>query len=97
MQPRHALAKTVSQAVTFSVQNVNRSKLACATDGAAYQMHGHLVGPRSALSSAKKRKRAAATLYLHGLGFGEWFWNFTAVPGLQLRHGAGAGAATSRS
>jgi pimeloyl-ACP methyl ester carboxylesterase len=74
--------KAVSQAVTFPVQNLNRSKLACSTDGAAYQLHGHLVGPRSALSSVRKRTRtAAATLYLHGLGFGEWFWNFTAVPG----------------
>lgn len=73
--------KTVSQAVTFSVQNLNRSKVACATDGAAYQLRGHVVGPRSALSSAKKRKRPAATLYLHGLGFGEWFWTFSAVRG----------------
>jgi pimeloyl-ACP methyl ester carboxylesterase len=73
--------KTTSKAVTFTVQNVNRSKLACATDGATYQLRGHIVGPRAALSGAAKRKRAAATLYLHGLGFGEWFWSFKAVPG----------------
>jgi pimeloyl-ACP methyl ester carboxylesterase len=74
---------TASKAVTFSVQNVNRSKLACGTDGATYQVKGHLVGPRSAIaSSSRSRKRArAATLYVHGLGFGEWFWNFSAVPG----------------
>jgi pimeloyl-ACP methyl ester carboxylesterase len=80
---------TVSKPITFNVQNVNRSKLPCATDGAAYQIKGHLVGPRSALASASKRKRRAkrfskpsATLYLHGLGFGEWFWNFRGFAGL---------------
>ena len=72
----------VSRAVTFSVQNLNRSRLACATDGATYPIKGHLIGPSSALASRKKRQRGrAATLYLHGLGFGEWFWHFTAVPG----------------
>jgi pimeloyl-ACP methyl ester carboxylesterase len=68
-----------SKAVIFSVQNVNRSKLSCATDGAAYQIRGHLVGRRSALASSARR-RPAATLYLHGLALGEWFWNFNAVP-----------------
>jgi pimeloyl-ACP methyl ester carboxylesterase len=74
---------TASKAVTFSVQNLNRSKLACGTDGATYQVKGHLVGPRSAIaSSSRSRKRGrAATLYVHGLGFGEWFWNFKGVPG----------------
>jgi pimeloyl-ACP methyl ester carboxylesterase len=70
-----------SKAVTFTVQNVNRSKLACSTDGATYQVKGHLVGPRSALAAKRRRGRAAVTLYLHGLGFGEWFWRFTGVPG----------------
>jgi pimeloyl-ACP methyl ester carboxylesterase len=74
---------TASKAVTFSVQNVNRSKLACGTDGATYQVKGHLVGPRSTIASSSRRRKhpRAATLYLHGLGFGEWFWNFNAVPG----------------
>jgi pimeloyl-ACP methyl ester carboxylesterase len=70
----------VSRAVTFSVQNINRSKLPCATDGATYQIRGHLVGPRSTLASSGRRRRGA-TLYLHGLSLGEWFWNFNAVPG----------------
>jgi pimeloyl-ACP methyl ester carboxylesterase len=74
---------TASKAVTFSVQNVNRSKLACGTDGATYQVKGHLVGPRATIASSSRRRKhpRAATLYLHGLGFGEWFWNFSAVPG----------------
>ena len=78
-----------SKPVTFNVQNVNRSKLPCATDGAAYQIKGHLVGPRATLAAASKSKRRAkrfpkpsATLYLHGLGFGEWFWNFRGFAGL---------------
>jgi pimeloyl-ACP methyl ester carboxylesterase len=73
--------KTVSRAVTFSVQNTNRSKLSCTTDGATYQIKGHLVGPRSALASSSARHGRAVTLYVHGLGFGEWFWNFNAVAG----------------
>src|SRR2546426_4739865 len=68
-----------SKAVTFSVQNVNRSKLSCATDGGTYQIKGHLVGPRSMIASSTRRRRSA-TLYLHGLALGEWFWNFNAVP-----------------
>jgi pimeloyl-ACP methyl ester carboxylesterase len=74
---------TDSKAVTFSVQNVNRSKLACGTDGATYQVKGHLVGPRSAIGSSSRRRKhtRAVTLYVHGLGFGEWFWNFSSVPG----------------
>jgi pimeloyl-ACP methyl ester carboxylesterase len=74
---------TLSKAVTFSVQNLNRSKLGCKTDGATYQIKGHLVGPRSAIAGSSRRRKhpRAATLYVHGLGFGEWFWNFKAVPG----------------
>ena len=73
--------KVASRAVTFTVQNTDRSKLACTTDGASYQIAGHLTGPQSALAAASRRRKPAATLYLHGLGFGEWFWNFAAVPG----------------
>jgi pimeloyl-ACP methyl ester carboxylesterase len=75
---------TASEAVTFSVQNVNRSKLACGTDGATYQLKGHLVGPRSTIVRSSRRHGKhprGVTLYLHGFGFGEWFWDFSAVPG----------------
>jgi pimeloyl-ACP methyl ester carboxylesterase len=65
-----------SKAVTFSVKNVNRSKLPCSTDGGAYDIKGHLTGPRSVLSRSSRR-RAGVALYLHGLGFGEWLWHFT--------------------
>jgi pimeloyl-ACP methyl ester carboxylesterase len=81
-------AKTASLPVTFTVQNVNQTKLACATDGATYQIKGHLTGPASVVKrsggEAARRKRSvrkrAVTLYLHGLGFGEWMWHFTAIP-----------------
>jgi pimeloyl-ACP methyl ester carboxylesterase len=67
--------------VTFTVQNVNRSKLPCTTDGASYQIKGHIVGPRSAQGKSSRRRKPAVTLYLHGLGFGEFFWSFKQVPG----------------
>jgi pimeloyl-ACP methyl ester carboxylesterase len=70
----------VSRAVTFAVRNTNSSALPCTSDGASYEVKGHLVAPRSALSTSKTRKRGV-TLYLHGRGFGEFLWNFTAVPG----------------
>jgi pimeloyl-ACP methyl ester carboxylesterase len=73
--------KVVSRTVTFAVQNVNRSKLPCTTDGAPYQIKGHIVGPRSALGKSSRRRKPAATLYLHGLAFGEFFWNFKQVRG----------------
>lgn len=33
--------------VTFTVQNVNGSKLACATDGKQYRIRGHIVAPKN--------------------------------------------------
>jgi pimeloyl-ACP methyl ester carboxylesterase len=73
--------RVASFPVTFSVQNVDRTKLPCGADGAAYQIKGHLTGPRSTLARSSRRAKRAVTLYVHGLGFGEWFWHFTAVPG----------------
>jgi pimeloyl-ACP methyl ester carboxylesterase len=64
--------------VQFAVQNVNRSQLPCGTDGAPYQIRGHITGPRSILAgTGRSRVAPTATLYLHGLGYGEWFWRFT--------------------
>jgi pimeloyl-ACP methyl ester carboxylesterase len=71
-----AAREVTSEAVTFSVRNTNGSLLPCASDGAAYQVKGDLVGPRSALSRGAGR---SATLYLHGFGYGEWLWHFTPV------------------
>ena len=62
-------SKSVSQAVTFTVENVNTSKLTCMTDGKPYKIRGHIVGPQRAVA-----RGAAVTLYLHGLELGEFFW-----------------------
>ncbi len=59
--------------ISFEVRNVNRSKVACASDGATYTVRGHLVAPTQGL---RARRLPATTLYLHGLSFGEFFWNF---------------------
>ena len=78
--------KTSSVAVTFTVRNTDTSKFACPSDGGTYDVKGHLTGPASALAStakAKKKKKKrpkGATLYLHGLGVGEWLWYFS-IPG----------------
>jgi len=64
--------------ISFTVRNVNRSRVACPSDGKTYTVRGHLVAPAGTLRGGPTR---TATLYLHGLGFGEFFWDFTAVGG----------------
>ena len=73
---RAADTTVVEQPVSFSVKNVNRTRLACATDGRSYTVRGHLVGTADQL-----RANGPVTLYLHGLGLGEFFWRLQAVPG----------------
>jgi pimeloyl-ACP methyl ester carboxylesterase len=76
-QPPRAAADTTagvsSSAVTFQVHNVNTSMVPCPTDGAAYTVKGHLTVPEGATPSA-------VVLDLHGLGYGEFFWDFQSVP-----------------
>jgi|GEM_PF-1691969 len=62
--------------ISFQVQNLNRSNVACESDGKTYTVRGHLIAPANIASSSN-----AVTLYLHGLGFGEFFWNFDDVAG----------------
>ncbi|GAC1628578.1 MAG: hypothetical protein NVS9B10_18630 [Nevskia sp.] len=64
--------------VSFRVQNSNRSQVSCTSDGLSYEIRGHLVGPRSLLDAATPQ---AVTLYLHGIGWGEYYWHFKSVPG----------------
>src|SRR2546425_2419113 len=79
--------KAASVSVTFTVKNTDTSQFACTSDGGTYQVKGHITGPASALGAASKKKKkkkkttSAATLYLHGLGLGEWFWNFQPISG----------------
>lgn len=69
----HGRREVSSRAVSFAVKNVNRSKLACETDGLDYTIRGHIVGP------AKSRSHpTSVTLYLHGLELGEFFWTYPA-------------------
>ncbi len=81
LAPAPAMAKTqtASYPVSFSVMNINRSAVPgvpCSADGAQYTVVGHLTGPKKALGKAKRN----VTVYLHGLGLGEWLWDFTPVP-----------------
>jgi pimeloyl-ACP methyl ester carboxylesterase len=64
--------------VNFTVQNVNRSKVACASDGKTYTVRGHITGPAGTLRS---KTIDGTTLYLHGLSFGEFFWRFDQATG----------------
>jgi pimeloyl-ACP methyl ester carboxylesterase len=66
--------EVVRRAVTFPVRNVDRSALPCTSDGAAYEVKGHLVEPGTS------RSPRSVSLYLHGLGSGEFLWNLNAVP-----------------
>lgn len=58
--------------VTFDVTNLNRSRLACQSDGKQYTVAGRLVAPRGRLGQPSR----AATLYLHEFGWGRFFWQF---------------------
>ncbi|TMD93977.1 MAG: alpha/beta hydrolase [Chloroflexi bacterium] len=78
--PRTAAEPSVqSHEVTFKVKNANDTTVPCPTDGAAYTIHGRLVGPPSQLSPDNPGR--AVMLGLHGLGYGEFFWDFQVVPG----------------
>jgi pimeloyl-ACP methyl ester carboxylesterase len=69
---RVGVGEIVDLPVRFDVRNANTSRVPCSSDGAEYRLAGTLVGPRSELDGG----RGAVTLYLHGLGYGEFFWRF---------------------
>jgi len=84
--------EVAQRAVSFTVQNVNRSKTPCHADGATYTVHGHLTGTSQSLADWQ-----SVTLLLHGLSYGEFFGDFTAVDGYNLaRWQAESGHATDR-
>ncbi len=64
--------------VSFTVRNTNTSRVPCTADGRTYTVKGHLIGPADRLNAGN---RQAAALYVHGLGYGEFFWNYKGVPG----------------
>lgn len=78
--------------VSFRVENVNRSKVPCLDQpsGGTVVIRGHLTGPRSSLlergnpagpQQDSDQVGNAATLYYHGLGYGEFFWRYKDKPG----------------
>ncbi|MDB5065819.1 MAG: hypothetical protein JWM18_2253 [Chloroflexi bacterium] len=74
-----AAAPVVSHMVTFQVTNSNSSAVPCQSDAASYSIHGRLVGPASEFSPLSPSR--AVVLDLHGLGYGQFFWDFEIVPG----------------
>ena len=65
--------KVNSTPVAFQVKNADTTgSPGCAPDGMPYTVRGHLTAPA-------KGKHKGVTLYLHGLGLGEWLWNFQPV------------------
>jgi pimeloyl-ACP methyl ester carboxylesterase len=78
VRPAPPVRGVVSIEVGFKVVNTNTSTLQCASDGAAYTVRGHLVGPRSAFSSTPP---SVITVYLHGFVVSETSWIFDDVPG----------------
>jgi pimeloyl-ACP methyl ester carboxylesterase len=64
--------KVSSVPVAFTVKNTNTAIAPCTPDGGTYTVRGHLTAPGSG-------RRSGVTLYLHGLGLGEWLWNFQPV------------------
>lgn len=63
--------------VSFEVVNRNTSEVPGPSDGKTYKIRGHITGPSSLLGDGDK-KLDVVTLYLHGLAYGEFFYNFDA-------------------
>jgi pimeloyl-ACP methyl ester carboxylesterase len=64
--------------VSFTVKNTNTSLVPCTADGRTYTVKGHLIGPAAKLAAAGPK---AVALYVHGLGYGEFFWDYKGLPG----------------
>ena len=73
--PSGAAEQVVELPVSFQVQNTNNTSVPCASDGMPYTVRGHIVAPASALDRPR-----AATLYLHAVTWGEYYWRFKSVP-----------------
>ena len=70
------------------MRNVNRSDVTCPVrpDGKTYTVRGHLTGPTGSLQPGSTA--ATASLYLHGLSFGEFFWRFQGTGGYNYSQAA---------
>jgi pimeloyl-ACP methyl ester carboxylesterase len=88
-------SKVIKRPVTFEVRNVNGSILPCSSDGAAYEVKGHLIGPVSKLGPSSPDGPRSVTLYLHGFASGQSFWNLGAVPRYDYAAGMARAGRTS--
>jgi pimeloyl-ACP methyl ester carboxylesterase len=70
--------RVVSTPVSFDVVTANRSGVPCATSPAERRVtvRGHLTGPADEL-----RDGVSGALYVHGNGYGEFFWRYGSVEG----------------
>ncbi|MGH3940687.1 MAG: alpha/beta hydrolase [Pseudonocardiaceae bacterium] len=73
--PAAAEPPVVEVPVAFHVKNTNNTQVPCQSDGKDYTVRGRIVAPRSALENP-----TAATIYLHAVTWGEYYWNFQDVP-----------------
>jgi alpha-beta hydrolase superfamily lysophospholipase len=71
-------APIADQPVVFHVKNTNHSRVPCPSDGAPYDVVGHLTGPAATLVQGRI---AAATLYVHGDAVDESLWRYDKAPG----------------
>jgi hypothetical protein len=51
--------KVIKRPVTFDVMNVNRSTLPCPSDGAPYEVNGHLIGPAAKFGGSASDRRCS--------------------------------------
>jgi dienelactone hydrolase len=80
---KHPRSGVRAVTVSFSVTDENTSQVPCSSDGRRYTIAGTLVLPAGS-------PPPGVTVYVHGLGFGAYFWHFGAVRGYDY---AGAEAA----
>ncbi len=81
---RVGAGEIVDTPVSFTVKNENRTPIACATgpDGGTYTVRGRLIAPRTSLTGSGSSGRGPdMAFYYHGVGYAQFFWHFTAVPG----------------
>ncbi|MFI6578247.1 alpha/beta hydrolase [Nocardiopsis sp. NPDC050513] len=67
--------------VEFTVDNVNRTRGQCSSDGEEYTVRGHLTAPAAVL----ERDDPAVMLLVHGTNTGEWIWRLD-VQGRNFAH-----------
>lgn len=81
---RIGVGEIVDTPVTFLVVNRNRTALPClnAPDDGAYAVKGTITAPRAVLAGSGAGGRGPdLALYLHGLGYGGFFWRYQGEPG----------------